>query len=238
MTHSVEILWPERLMQEHEITRFARVSHDGSAYAKEDEARWKRLIWRMMRQGHTTPFRHAHIHFEIVCALDVKEQLCKHAVGFDKDWPSNAMSLRYTKAVEIDQIKVRARAADIKQGSVPFASEEQSRYLRRVANSTTQFAASKYDALLESGVAPESARRVLPMATMTRWLSTGSLLGWLSLINQRTAPDAQLETQAVANSIAEKLRPYYPYVFACNDTMVDQQMKMREQLELITWNEV
>ena len=44
----------------------------------------------------------------------------------------------------------------------------------------------------------EQARTVLPLSLMTQFIWTGSLLAFINLFNQRTAPDAQAETQDVA----------------------------------------
>ena len=67
-----------------------------------------------------------------------------------------------------------------------------------------------YNNLLESGVAPEQARMVLPQNTMTNWVWTGSLVAFARVVKLRTDSHAQQEAQELAKLINDVVAPLYP----------------------------
>ena len=74
-------------------------------------------------------------------------------------------------------------------------------------------AAYQYD-LIDAGVAPEQARLVLPMAMVTEWIWTGSLYAFARVCRDRLGPDAQAETRAVAEGIADAMSAAFPVSWA------------------------
>ena len=66
-----------------------------------------------------------------------------------------------------------------------------------------------YNRLLDNGVAKESARFVLPLATPTRLYMTGSCRSWIHYINLRTANGTQKEHM----ELAEQCRDVFTQVF-------------------------
>jgi thymidylate synthase (FAD) len=69
---------------------------------------------------------------------------------------------------------------------------------------------SLYKRMLETGVAPEQARMVLPQSMYTEVIATGNLYAWANLYIQRTDSHAQKETQDLAKQIGEIIQPLYP----------------------------
>jgi thymidylate synthase (FAD) len=67
-----------------------------------------------------------------------------------------------------------------------------------------------YKHLLETGVAPEQARMVLPQSTMTEWYWSGSLDAFADMCNLRCKPDTQAETRVVADQINHKMLDLFP----------------------------
>jgi thymidylate synthase (FAD) len=67
-----------------------------------------------------------------------------------------------------------------------------------------------YQRLISDGVAPEQARMVLPLSSMTTWIWTGSLVAWSRVCHLRMAKDAQVETQVVAREIDSFLADAFP----------------------------
>jgi thymidylate synthase (FAD) len=61
------------------------------------------------------------------------------------------------------------------------------------------------------GVAPELARFILPAATKTTWVWTGSLAFFARVCHQRIDPHAQREAGYVAQEISNIIAPLYPY---------------------------
>jgi thymidylate synthase (FAD) len=67
-----------------------------------------------------------------------------------------------------------------------------------------------YNRLIESGVAPEQARFVLPQGTYTEWWWTGSLAAYARVCKQRSDPHAQWEIREYASAIKEMIAPLFP----------------------------
>jgi thymidylate synthase (FAD) len=69
-----------------------------------------------------------------------------------------------------------------------------------------------YNNLLDNGVAKESARFVLPLATPTRIYMTGSCRSWIHYINLRTANGTQQEHMDIAEQCREVFTTVFPDV--------------------------
>ena len=69
-----------------------------------------------------------------------------------------------------------------------------------------------YNQMLESGVAKECARFVLPLATPTRLYMTGSCRSWIHYINLRSAHGTQKEHMDIANACKGLFIEHYPVV--------------------------
>ena len=69
-----------------------------------------------------------------------------------------------------------------------------------------------YNNLLDSGVAKESARFVLPLATPTRIYMTGSCRSWIHYIDLRSANGTQKEHQDIALECKEIFKTVFPDV--------------------------
>lgn len=67
-----------------------------------------------------------------------------------------------------------------------------------------------YEKLLESGVAPEQARFVLPQGMITEWVWTGSLYGWSEMCRQRLSDHAQYEVRLFAEQVDKEMSKIYP----------------------------
>ena len=67
-----------------------------------------------------------------------------------------------------------------------------------------------YNRLIQTGVAPEQARLVLPLSMYTEWYWTGSLMAFARVCKLRTSGDAQEETRVVASQIGEFCEEKFP----------------------------
>jgi thymidylate synthase (FAD) len=67
-----------------------------------------------------------------------------------------------------------------------------------------------YMQMVAGGVAPEEARIVLPLNTMTTVTWTGSLLFWSRVCNQRVDSHAQKAANELASKISNLARPLFP----------------------------
>ena len=71
---------------------------------------------------------------------------------------------------------------------------------------------SLYNQMIESGVAKECARMVLPLCTPTRIYMTGSCRSWIHYINLRSAHGTQKEHMDIAKACQKVFTEQFPSV--------------------------
>ena len=73
-----------------------------------------------------------------------------------------------------------------------------------------EIAMKYYNVMLQSGVAPEQARMILPQSMMTEWYWSGTLYAFARVCNLRCKPDAQLESREVCDMIDKLTEKLFP----------------------------
>jgi thymidylate synthase (FAD) len=189
------------------------------------EPRDQKLIRYLAEHKHLSPFGHAFASFHVKAPIFVARQLVKH-----KFLRWNEISRRYVDDEPEFYVPDvwRGRSEDKKQGSSAVVVEEISwyeavthhevihryekpnTYKQEVEMECLQF----YARLLDSGVAPEQARMVLPQSTMTEWYWSGSLDAFASMCNLRCASDTQYESRVVADQISKVMGDLFPVSWA------------------------
>ena len=181
------------------VVNAARVSFskESNKFSDKDE----KLINYLAKHNHWSPFGHASLQFRIKAPIFVARQLVKHQVGLV--W--NEVSRRYVDDEPEFYIPKawRLKAENKKQGS----SDETTPY---DVSATHMHARSTYTAMLKVGIAPEMARMVLPQSMMTEWYWSGTLYAFARVCNLRCKPDAQKETQMVADKIDVLAKELFP----------------------------
>ncbi|WP_314586040.1 FAD-dependent thymidylate synthase [Paenibacillus terrigena] len=202
------------------VVNAARVS-----YAKEsNELNDKdiRLIKFLAREGHTSPFRHVILQYEIYAPLMVARQWWKYVIGSahaegtgDSLEAWNESSRRYITEEPTFYIpgsdQWRSKPENSKQGSGEVLSSEIGTKLTQELLEYIELGVQKYEAAIENGVCAEQARLFLPSYGMyVRWYWTASLQSVCHFLNQRLEHDAQKEIQDYAKAILELSKPLYP----------------------------
>ena len=204
MTQGMNITLLNHMGDDIMVANTARVSFakEVTVFGEAD----KKIIKYLATHGHWSPFAHAQVQFRIKAPIFVARQLAKHQVGFS--W--NEESRRYIESEpEFYWPKHwRGRAKDKKQGS--GAAMDMDVHMLTVLEATQNQTMINYNTLLDQGVAPEQARIILPVNMLTEWIWTGSLYGWARVCKERLAPDAQFETQLVAQEISASCRELFP----------------------------
>tara|TARA_R110002050_G_scaffold2092_2_gene12847 strand:+ start:189 stop:914 length:726 start_codon:yes stop_codon:yes gene_type:complete len=172
--------------------------------ARQLSKRDTKLIKYLAKHGHYSPFGHAFASFHVKAPIFVARQLVKH-----KFLRWNEISRRYVDDDPEFYVpdEWRGRSADKKQGSEGVVDLGQ---LAEEVEVETGSAAEMYYMLIESGVAPEQARMVLPQSTMTEWYWSGSLDAFASMCVLRLKGDTQYETRLVAQRIGEVMSGLFP----------------------------
>lgn len=165
----------------------------------------ERLIHYLARHNHWTPFSHGQITLRETVPIFVARQRFKHTVGFSY----NEVSRRYVDTEPSFYIPLddnwRKRNPDAKQGSLEETVPVNPALIKGYYDGVIAL----YNSLLESGIAPEQARMVLPQSLYTSYYVTGSLSAFARAFNLRSTPDAQSEIQYIANRWDEIISNLY-----------------------------
>lgn len=191
------------------IVNAARVSFANSS-AEFNPERDIKLLNYLAKHGHWSPFAHTSITVRCSVPIFLARQLVKHQVGLT--W--NEESRRYIDSELEFYIPptLHTRPTNAKQGrGDPISNKRnlQEDWIQRAAGEANGI----YKILLVSGVAPEEARMVLPLNTMTNYYWTGSLMAFARVVQQRSTPHAQLIANEFAQQLSDVLQSVYPESF-------------------------
>lgn len=189
------------------VANSARISFNrvSKVFSDRDE----KLLGYLAENEHWTPFRHCAITFHIKCPLAIKAQVDKHQVGV----VISSVSGRYLDFGDMDFYvpdTFHQQSPDNKQASEGTVDRGVSNTLQGHYLSLCHAAFSGYKRLLESGVAREQARLVLPTATYTEFYMTLSLQALAHFIKLREHAHAQWEIQQYAKAMKDLALPIFP----------------------------
>lgn len=164
-----------------DVLEIARMTRDAQGAGHESDVR---LMHRMVRDGHDSVLEHVVFTFLVECPIYTARQWMRHR------WASyTERSLRHCQGSE-------QHFPDLGQ-TCDWAR----------AYSTC---AETYHHLQATGVPRQTARAVLPMATMTRFYWTANLRCVLNFLDQRLHPSAQEEIRGAAEAVEELVMPVVP----------------------------
>ncbi len=119
-------------------------------------------------------------------------------------------SQRYAEVSELDysHVEIRQKAEGGNRQGSAGENPEMSEAARHVCNMN----ALMYKELVDDNAAPESARMVLPMATLTTLYVKGSVRTWMTYFWQRLDPHAQKEHRDLAHQIFLIFQKEFPVI--------------------------
>ena len=198
------------------VVNAARVSYDkeSDGFSERDS----KLIGFLIREGHTSPFRHAALTFEVYAPLFVARQWWKYAVSsthVDDQNGWNESSRRYITEDEEFYVPSasswRSKPENSKQGSGEPIHYSVGAYYTNKLKDIIVSSTKLYEEALKDNVAPEIARLFLPAYGMyVRWRWTVSLQGVMTFLDQRLEHDAQLEIQEYAKAVRQLTNQAFP----------------------------
>ena len=201
------------------VVNAARVSYDKESeeFTPKDE----KLIGFLVREGHTSPFRHAALTFEVYAPLFVARQWWKYAVSsthVDDQNGWNESSRRYITEQEEFYVPSasswRSKPENSKQGSGEPLHYSIGAYYTNKLNDIINEGTRLYHDAMKDNVAPEIARLFLPAYGMyVRWRWTTSLQGVMTFLDQRLEHDAQVEIQEYAKAVRDLSHDAFPQTF-------------------------
>lgn len=188
-----------------DIVNAARVS-----YGKESEqfnTRDEKLIHYLLSHGHTSPFEHSHIVFQVKLPIFIARQWMRHRVGVSY----NEVSGRYTQIPLEFYIPKKWRVPDKKnrQGSIEKNVNDEHELFASYRN-VLDLCGQTYQQLLQAGIAKELARGLLPLCTYTQFIFTCNLVSLFHFIKLRYDYHAQWEIQRYAKGMLELAQVHFP----------------------------
>lgn len=201
------------------VVNAARVSYDKEVEELGDKDRG--LLNFLIREKHTSPFRHASLAFEVYAPLVVARQWWKYAVAsthLDDQNGWNESSRRYITEDEEFYIPTatqwRSKPENSKQGSGEPVDELVGQRFTDRLEEIVRLGEEAYESAMQQGIAPELARLFLPAYGMyVRWRWTTSLQGVMTFLEQRLAHDAQSEIREYADAVLNLSKDTFPETF-------------------------
>jgi len=192
---------------EKHIAYCARVSNPSN----QGNDSFEGLIKYCIKHKHWSIFEQAFLTVELSTTRAIAAQVLRH-----RSFTFQEFSQRYADSTVLgDKIPLpELRRQDIKnrQNSTddldPFLNQKLQIQMQTLFDSATAL----YQQMLESGVAKECARNVLPMCVPTKMYMSGSVRSWVHYIDLRSANGTQKEHMVLANECKAIFVEQFPVI--------------------------
>ena len=191
---------------EQTMAYIARVSNPNN----QDNENYAGLLRYCIKHEHWSVFEQSFMTLQIETTRGLAAQILRH-----RSFTFQEFSQRYADSNllgEIDLPELRRQDIKNRQNSIDDLDPAIVDKLEKQMNTLFSSSLSLYNQMLESGVAKECARFVLPLATPTRLYMTGSCRSWIHYINLRSAHGTQKEHMDIANDCKKLFIEKYPTV--------------------------
>ena len=196
---------------EKTMAHIARVSNPNN----QDNPNYAGLLRYCIQHEHWSVFEQSFMTLEIETTRGLAAQILRH-----RSFTFQEFSQRYADSNLLGEIELpELRRQDVKnrQNSIDDLEPAISEKLQKQMITLFSSSLALYNQMLESGVAKECARFVLPLATPTRLYMSGSCRSWIHYINLRSAHGTQKEHMDIANACKGVFIENYPTVSAALD---------------------
>lgn len=206
------------------IIEAARQSTQGSFRGWDTEQRLLGYLHNNKPQ-HATPSEFAGMILEVNAPIFVIREWQRHRTlsitddDFSGDWAFNEMSARYASlpnkdyTPEFSRLKPKDNEKNKQaMGINPYNDLLAKRWYDRLPDVFSYLEKVYNDALI-AGIPKEVARIILPFGRYTQMRVTGYLRNWLSFVNLRSHPDAQLEIQEYSRAVETIVQSKFPRTY-------------------------
>ena len=196
---------------EKTMAYIARVSNPNN----QDNEKFAGLLRYCIQHNHWSVFEQSSMTLEIETTRAIAAQILRHRSFTFQEFSQRYADAKLLETIELPEL--RRQDSKNRQNSIDDLDPKVADTLNRQMNTLFSSAFSLYTQMLESGVAKECARMVLPLCTPTRIYMTGSCRSWIHYINLRSAHGPQKEHMEIAE--------------ACRKVFVEQFPSVSESLE-------
>ena len=191
---------------EQTMAYIARVSNPNN----QDNENYAGLLRYCIKHQHWSVFEQSSMTLEIETTRGLAAQILRH-----RSFTFQEFSQRYADSNllgEIELPELRRQDTKNRQNSIDDLDSAIVEKLEKQMNTLFSSSLALYNQMLESGVAKECARFVLPLATPTRLYMTGSCRSWVHYINLRSAHGTQKEHMDIAEACRKVFTEQFPSV--------------------------
>ena len=189
------------------VAYMARVSNPNNQDNKDTAPR---LIKYLIKHKHWSPFEMVSMCVEIETTRSIAAQILRH-----RSFSFQEFSQRYA-AVTSPGVIPQLRRQDTKnrQNSIDDLDEYTQQRLQMAIQRQYNASFDLYEELLNSGVAKECARDILPLSSPTKLYMHGTLRSWLHYIDLRCANGTQYEHKLIADGVKELIKEHFPSCYS------------------------
>ena len=169
----------------------------------------ERLLKYLVKNKHWSPFELAHVVMEIETTRDIARQILRH-----RSFTFQEFSQRYADPTkDLGFVHREARLQDTKnrQNSIETDDESTKELWEEMQDRITREVKYAYEWAINTGIAKEQARAVLPEGlTVSRMYMSGSLRSWIHYCQLRCANGTQKEHREIAFDCWYKIMELFP----------------------------
>ena len=189
------------------VAYMARVSNPNNQDNKDTAPR---LIKYLIKHKHWSPFEMVSMCVEIETTRSIAAQILRH-----RSFSFQEFSQRYAAVTQPGVIPhLRRQDEKNRQNSIDDLDEYTTQRLQLAIQRQYNASFDLYEELLDSGIAKECARDVLPLSSPTKLYMHGTLRSWLHYVDLRCANGTQYEHKIIADQCKELIAIHFPQCFA------------------------
>jgi thymidylate synthase (FAD) len=160
----------------------------------------KGILNFLIRERHGSPFEHNYFKFHVRAPIFVIREWQRHRIG-----SYNEESGRYVELRPDFYIPENSRIQEGKPGAYTFTegTKEQTDLVRRSITAASETAFSRYQKMIDEGVAKEQARLVLPLNIYSEFYFSCNARSLMNFLELRMAPNAMYEIRKYAEALYE-----------------------------------
>ena len=191
---------------EKTMAYIARVSNPSN----QDNEKFAGLLKYCIKHQHWSVFEQSTMTLEIETTRAIAAQILRHRSFTFQEFSQRYADAKLLETIELPEL--RRQDSKNRQNSIDDLDPAVVEKLEKQMNTLFSSAFSLYNQMLDSGVATECARMVLPLCTPTRIYMTGSCRSWIHYINLRSAHGTQKEHMDIANACRKVFIEQFPTV--------------------------
>ena len=184
----------------------ARVSNPSN----QENEKYSGLLKYCIKHNHWSVFEQSTMTVEIETTRAIAAQILRHRSFTFQEFSQRYADTNLLEAIQLPEL--RRQDTKNRQNSIDDLDPEVVEKLNKQMKTLFSSGQALYNQMIESGVAKECARMVLPLCTPTRIYMTGSCRSWIHYINLRSGHGTQKEHMVIAKAVKDVFVEQFPAV--------------------------